>query len=83
MTKKITVIGGAGHIGLPLSVLFANSGIYVNCYDKNELLINKCKKGIFPYKEKFGSSNLKKSIKSLIKWPFVYIKLYLMLKNIN
>ena len=64
MTKKITVIGGAGHIGLPLSVLFANSGIYVNCYDKNELLINKCKKGIFPYKEKFGSFNLKKSIKN-------------------
>ena len=26
---------------------------------------------------------LKKSFKSLIKWPFVYIKLYLMLKNIN
>tara|TARA_Y100000590_G_scaffold469568_1_gene658319 strand:+ start:1517 stop:2692 length:1176 start_codon:yes stop_codon:yes gene_type:complete len=64
MTKKITIIGGAGHIGLPLSILFANSGIKVNCYDKNESLLNKCKKGIFPFKEKNGKSNLLKAIKN-------------------
>ncbi len=64
MTKKITIIGGAGHIGLPLSVLFANSGVKVICYDKNEKLISECKKGIFPYKEKSGTSYLKKSIRN-------------------
>ena len=64
MTKKITIIGGAGHIGLPLSVLFANSNIKVNCYDKNQALIKQCKKGIFPFKEKNGKSQLQKAIKS-------------------
>ena len=64
MSKKITIIGGAGHIGLPLSVLFANSGLKVNCFDINDELIQKCKSGIFPYKEKKGNINLKKAIKS-------------------
>ena len=64
MTKKITIIGGAGHIGLPLSVLIANSNIKVNCYDKNQALIKQSKKGIFPFKEKNGKSQLQKAIKS-------------------
>ena len=44
MNKKITVVGGGGHIGLPLSVVIANSGFDVVCYDKNVSTINDCKK---------------------------------------
>ena len=32
---RITIIGGAGHIGLPLGILFANKGLDVTLYDKN------------------------------------------------
>ena len=50
MNKKLTVVGGAGHIGLPLSLVFANSGIDVICYDNNEKIINECKKGKIHFK---------------------------------
>ena len=33
--KKITVLGGAGHIGLPLSIVFANKGFDVSVLDNN------------------------------------------------
>ena len=33
--KKITVLGGAGHIGLPLSIVFANKGFDVSILDSN------------------------------------------------
>ena len=34
--KNITIIGGAGHIGLPLGILFANKGYEVSLYDKDK-----------------------------------------------
>ena len=61
MNKKLTVVGGAGHIGLPLSLVFANSGIDVICYDNNEKIINECKKGKIHFKEKNGERELKKA----------------------
>ena len=64
MNKKLTVVGGAGHIGLPLSLIFANSGIDVICYDNNEKIINECKKGKIHFKEKNGERELKKAIKN-------------------
>ena len=33
--NKITVVGGLGHIGLPLSIILANKGFEVNILDKN------------------------------------------------
>ena len=57
---KITVVGGAGHIGLPLSIVFANKGFSVSILDKNINAIEKAKKGIMPFKEKDGQRNLKK-----------------------
>ena len=37
--NRLTVVGGGGHIGLPLSIIFANAGIEVICYDKNKNVI--------------------------------------------
>ena len=36
MKADIVIIGGAGHIGLPLGILFANKGKSVILYDKDE-----------------------------------------------
>ena len=62
---KITVVGGAGHIGLPLSIVFANKGFNVSILDKNINAIEKAKKGIMPFKEKDGQRNLKKALKNI------------------
>ena len=36
MKADILIIGGAGHIGLPLGILFANKGRQVILYDKDK-----------------------------------------------
>ena len=60
MQKKITIIGGAGHIGLPLGILFAAKKKNVVLYDKNNSLIKKINKCQFPFVEKNGAKLLKK-----------------------
>ena len=59
----LTVIGGAGHIGLPLSNIYANKGFDVSVLDKNLAAMDLAKKGIMPFKEKDGPKNLKKALK--------------------
>lgn len=61
--NKITVVGGLGHIGLPLSIILANKGFEVNILDKNTQGIELTKKGVMPFKEKDGAKNLKLALK--------------------
>jgi len=64
MKNKITVVGGVGHIGLPLSVVLANKGFHVLSYDINKNNIELAKKGKFHFLEKNGNSELKKALKT-------------------
>ena len=57
MFKNITVVGGSGHIGLPLSLLFTKKGYSVNIFDKNIINNNKIRKNIMPFEE-LGGHNL-------------------------
>ena len=41
MKADIAIIGGAGHIGLPLGILFANKGKKVVLYDKDKNNVKK------------------------------------------
>lgn len=66
MQKKITIIGGAGHIGLPLGILFAAKKKNVVLYDKNNSLIKKINKCQFPFVEKNGAKLLKKYKRGII-----------------
>ena len=68
--NKITVVGGAGHIGLPLSIVFANKGFDVAVLDKNLLSIEMAKKGKMPFKEKDGNKNLKKALRKKLKFYY-------------
>ena len=72
MTKKIenkiTVVGGGGHIGLPLAIVFANKGFDVLAYDKNISPLNKAKKGKMPFMEKNGNIELKKALKKKLNF---------------
>ena len=62
--NRLTVVGGGGHIGLPLSIIFANAGIEVICYDKNKNVIEQCKKGKLHFIEENGERELNKALKS-------------------
>ena len=66
--KKITILGGAGHIGLPLSIVFANKGFDVSILDNNKENLSLAKKGIMPFKEKRRRKNLKKALKRKLKF---------------
>ena len=63
MINKITIVGGLGHIGLPLSVLFANKNFEVHVYDKNKDIIPEILKGKMPFKENQGNLNLQQALK--------------------
>lgn len=48
---RICVIGGAGHVGLPLSLLFAKNGFEVDILDVNEDALAMIGSGKMPFKE--------------------------------
>ncbi len=61
--KKICIIGGAGHIGLPLALKFSQCKFKVDVIDKNKSVIKNLNKSIFPFYEKGGKTILQNSIK--------------------
>ena len=62
-TNKISIIGGAGHVGLPLAVKFSEKNFYVNLVDINKESLSKIKKNDPPFKDK----DLKKSLGDILK----------------
>jgi UDP-N-acetyl-D-mannosaminuronic acid dehydrogenase len=63
MFKEITVIGGAGHVGLAFAIICASKNIKVHIHDTNIKSIKLIKKGIMPHEEKKSKKLLKKIIK--------------------
>jgi len=61
---RIAVIGGAGHVGLPLSLLLADIGHEVLIIDINEKIMSDIRKGTFPFLEVGGSELLDKVLKT-------------------
>lgn len=57
----ICVVGGLGHVGLPLSIYLAKSGFKVLVYDINEAGIKEVSKGKIPFIEE-GSEALLKEV---------------------
>ncbi len=62
MIKEITIIGGAGHVGLAFALICTSKNIKVHIHDTNQKSINLIKKGVMPHKEKNGSKFLKEAI---------------------
>jgi len=59
---RIAVVGGGGHVGLPLSLLLAESGHYVSVIDTDAAKIEKIKRGEFPFLEEGGSELLRRHV---------------------
>jgi len=64
LNKKIIVVGGCGHIGLPLSVALANAGFNVVAYDINQNNVDYALTGKMPFIEDNGDEQLFKALKS-------------------
>jgi UDP-N-acetyl-D-mannosaminuronic acid dehydrogenase len=47
----VCVVGGCGHVGLPLAITFAQSGLNVSIYDINEAAIRRVREGRMPFLE--------------------------------
>ena len=62
--KKISIIGGAGHIGLPLAVVLFDAGFEINIVDKDKKNISLINKGISPFYEDGLKQKLKKIYKN-------------------
>ena len=55
---RVAVLGGCGHIGLPLSVSLANTGFKVVGIDKNSEAVKQVNRGSFPFVEIDGEKLL-------------------------
>jgi UDP-N-acetyl-D-mannosaminuronic acid dehydrogenase len=54
------VIGGAGHVGLPLALTFANAGLRTVIYDTNRPVLEKIAAGEMPFMETGGDELLRR-----------------------
>lgn len=59
---NIGVIGGAGHVGLPLGVVLANGGFDVSLIDKDEEKLEMIQDGLLPFLEPGGERLLEDAL---------------------
>lgn len=61
--RKISIIGGAGHVGFPLGLIFSSKGFQVTLIDKDKNNSKKINSGISPFLEEGSEPLLKKMLK--------------------
>ena len=62
-SRDVCVIGGAGHVGLPLAMTFADAGLKTVIYDINAKVIETIRKGQMPFAEEGGQEMLGRVLK--------------------
>ena len=58
--RDVCVIGGGGHVGLPLALTFADSGLRTVIYDTNRETAAKIRGGVMPFTEEGGRELLRR-----------------------
>ena len=74
--KDVCVIGGCGHVGLPLALCFSDKGLKVNIYDINEKSIKMVNNGVMPFLENGCEKLLKNNTMEGGKNPWELKTLY-------
>jgi UDP-N-acetyl-D-mannosaminuronic acid dehydrogenase len=49
--RDVTVLGGCGHVGLPLGLALADSGVKVALFDTNLAAVDRVRSGKMPHRE--------------------------------
>ncbi|HKE31807.1 MAG TPA: nucleotide sugar dehydrogenase [Candidatus Angelobacter sp.] len=58
----LTVVGGAGHVGIPLVLSFASKGLRVMIHDVNERALDQLRSGIIPFIEHGAKQLLQRAL---------------------
>jgi len=58
----LTVVGGGGHVGIPLVLAFAEAGMTVNVNDRNEAVLTTLRSGKLPFIEHGAAPLLSKAL---------------------
>ena len=61
--RNISIIGGAGHVGFPLGLIFNSKGFNVTLIDKHVSNINKINSGKVPFLEENSQQLLTKMLR--------------------
>jgi UDP-N-acetyl-D-mannosaminuronic acid dehydrogenase len=61
-SRNVCVIGGGGHVGLPLALTFAQTGLRTVIYDTNRAVLDRIASGEMPFLEQGGESLLRRVI---------------------
>ena len=54
LNYRAAIVGGAGHVGLPLSLMLATKGLQIIVIDYDQQKLELIKQGVFPFMEKNG-----------------------------
>ena len=49
--RDVVVVGGCGHVGLPLGLAFADRGLKVALFDLNGAAVDQVQSGVMPFSE--------------------------------
>ncbi|MGI8666310.1 MAG: nucleotide sugar dehydrogenase [Jatrophihabitans sp.] len=58
----VVVVGGGGHVGLPLAIAFADRGLRVAIYDLNEVAVKTVLSGELPFREDGAAEVLQRAL---------------------
>ena len=58
----VVVVGGCGHVGLPLALAFADRGLHVGIYDLDAIAVDMVSSGVMPFDEPGAPEVLKRVI---------------------
>ncbi len=61
---NVAVVGGAGHVGIPLSLVLAHRGLQTLIYDINQSALEALRQGRLPFIEEGGETLLRAALKA-------------------
>ena len=60
--RDVVVVGGCGHVGLPLAVAFADRGLRVGIYDVSQAAVDAVNAGVLPFDEPGAKPMLERAV---------------------
>lgn len=64
MSYDVCIVGGCGHVGLPLALCFAKEGKNVAIFDIDEKAVSKVSSGVMPFREEGADELLREVLKN-------------------